>query len=241
MIDKNSPLPIYYQIEEYIKERIQNKQFQPGDILPSEREMAETFNISRMTVRQAINNLVNENLLFRKKGKGTFVAEKKIAQPLQGLTSFTEDMKNRGMIPSNRLLFFDEEIVDPAITKELGIDPSAKVYLIRRVRLADGSPIALETSYIPIDLTPGLTADVIQTSFYHYVEDTLNHTIDYGTQVIGATLASTDEKEYLHVEKGEPLLQIQRKTHLKDGRVLELVRSSYRADRYTFITTMHRS
>src|SRR5690625_792519 len=102
MIDKNSPLPIYYQLSEQIKRLIETEQLLPGDLLPSEREYAERYNISRMTVRQAISNLVTESLLYRKKGKGTFVAEKKFEQNLQGLTSFSEDMQLRGYTPSNQ-------------------------------------------------------------------------------------------------------------------------------------------
>ncbi len=97
MIDKNSPIPIYYQLELQIRQFIESEQLQPGDILPSEREFTEKYNISRMTVRQAINNLVSEGLLYRQKGKGTFIAEQKFEQDLSGLTSFSEDMKNPGL------------------------------------------------------------------------------------------------------------------------------------------------
>src|SRR5699024_385163 len=97
MIDKNSPIPIYYQLEEHIKKLIQDGELTPGDMLPSEREYGERYSISRMTVRQAITNLVNGRILYRVKGKGTFVMEQKMEQDLQGLTSFTEDMKARGL------------------------------------------------------------------------------------------------------------------------------------------------
>ena len=95
VIDKKSPLPLYYQVEEHIKQTIQSEELQPGDALPSERELSENFQISRMTVRQAITNLVNQGFLFREKGRGTFVSNQKFEQNLQGLTSFTEDMKAR--------------------------------------------------------------------------------------------------------------------------------------------------
>ena len=107
MIDKTSPLPIYYQLVEWIKGLIERGELKPGDSLPSEREYAERFSISRMTVRQAITELVNGGYLYRQKGVGTFVAEKKIEQQLMGLTSFTEDMKSRGMEPSSKLVGFE--------------------------------------------------------------------------------------------------------------------------------------
>ena len=93
MIKKDSHIPIYYQIETEIKKLAETKDLKPGDLIPSEREFAEKYEVSRMTVRQAINNLVNEGILIRQRGKGTFIAEPKIEQPLQGLTSFSEDMR----------------------------------------------------------------------------------------------------------------------------------------------------
>jgi len=107
MINKNSPIPLYYQLEEHIKGLIENGELSPGDALPPEREYAEKYQISRMTVRQAFTQLVNEGYLYRLQGKGTFVAERKIEQPLQGLTSFTEDMKARGFTPGNKLIKFE--------------------------------------------------------------------------------------------------------------------------------------
>ncbi|MFC6600901.1 GntR family transcriptional regulator [Ectobacillus funiculus] len=98
---------MYYQLEEQIKKQIESGELQPGDMLPSEREYAELINVSRMTVRQAMNNLVDGGYLYRQKGRGTFVAEKKVEQELGSLTSFTEDMKARGLVPSSKLLSFE--------------------------------------------------------------------------------------------------------------------------------------
>src|SRR3954464_3810159 len=106
MINKNSPVPIYHQLEEHIKQQIENGILKEEAIIPSEREYAQMFQISRMTVRQAINNLVSEGYLTRRKGRGTFVTKKKVEQELQGMTSFTEDMLSRGMNPSSTLLSF---------------------------------------------------------------------------------------------------------------------------------------
>ncbi len=126
MIDKHSSIPIYYQIEEIIRAQIDNMTLKPGDLLPSERELAEKYQISRMTARHALTNLVNQQLLYREKGKGTFVAHKKIAQPLSGLTSFTEDMEGRGMKTGNRVVDFQIEFVPNSIATELGINNEKK-------------------------------------------------------------------------------------------------------------------
>lgn len=107
MINKNSPIPIYYQLAEHIKQLIEKGDLSPGDSLPAEREYAEQYQISRMTVRQAFTQLVNAGYLSRRQGKGTFVAERKLEQPLQGLTSFTEDMKvQRARVLANEFIHF---------------------------------------------------------------------------------------------------------------------------------------
>lgn len=104
MLDKESPVPMYVQIEEYLKLRMKQGEFSVGTAIPSERELTEMFEVSRMTVRQSITNLVTEGLLYREKGRGTFVAAPKVEQPLSGLTSFTEDMLSRGMEPGTQLI-----------------------------------------------------------------------------------------------------------------------------------------
>lgn len=116
-IDKQSPIPIYYQIMEQLKAQIKSGELLPDMPLPSEREYAEQFGISRMTVRQALSNLVNEGFLYRLKGRGTFVSKPKMEQALQGLTSFTEDMKSRGMTPGSRLI--DYQLIDSTDRKSV--------------------------------------------------------------------------------------------------------------------------
>ncbi|HEX7065279.1 MAG TPA: GntR family transcriptional regulator [Bacillales bacterium] len=240
MVDKQSPLPIYFQLEEEIKNRIDRKELVPGDLIPSEREFAEQHGISRMTVRQAISDLVNEGYLYRQKGKGTFVARKKIEQPLHRVTSFTEDMKARGMKPSSRLVRFEVVAVSDKTAEELGVQTSDLVYEIQRVRLADGLPMAVETNIIPVHLAEGLTEEHAHGSLYDYVAERLPSPIDYARQVIESSVAHESESEALGIPKGSPILLIQQNTYLADGTPFELVKSAYRADRYKFIINMHR-
>ncbi|WP_249596317.1 GntR family transcriptional regulator [Peribacillus frigoritolerans] len=240
MIDKNSPLPIYFQIEEQIKRQIENGEFQAHDALPSEREYAEQFEISRMTVRQAINNLVNDGYLYRQKGRGTFVADKKLEQQLNGLTSFTEDMKARGLNPSSKLLSFEIIPADKKIASELHISLYAPVYEIKRIRLADDVPMALETVYMSANLIKGLTEDIINLSLYQYVENYVKLKIDYASQTLESSIASELEVTHLAIPKNSPILFIQRNTFLIDGSPLEYVKSAYRADRYKFTINISR-
>jgi GntR family transcriptional regulator len=242
MIKKDSPIPIYYQLEEIIKDLIEKGELKPGDSLPAEREYAEKFQISRMTVRQAFTQLVNDGYLYRIQGKGTFVAERKpkIEQALQGLTSFTEDMKARGMNPGSQLVQFEIIPATSLIANQLGIQEYGPVYEIKRIRLADDVPMALETNYISANFIKGLTEKIVNQSLYSYIENQLNLRIDHASQVIESSVADELEAEYLNIQPGAPVMLIQRNTFLKDGTPVEFVKSTYRADRYKFMIQMNR-
>lgn len=240
MIDKNSPIPIYHQLEEYIKAQIENSELQPDEAIPSERVYADMFQISRMTIRQALTNLVNDGYLYRQKGKGTFVNKKKVEQRLQGLTSFTEDMKERGFTPGSRLVSFEIIPAGREIAERLQLKENTPVYEIKRVRLADDMPMALETTYLPANLVKGLTEEIINQSLYQYIEEKLSLVIYEATQQIEASIAREQELRHLEIEKGSPVLLILRTSTLKDGTPFEFVKSAYRADRYKFVHTMQR-
>jgi GntR family transcriptional regulator len=240
MINKHSPLPIYYQLEQGIKELIEKAQLKPGEMIPSERELAETYEISRMTVRQAINNLVNDGYLVRKRGKGTFVAAKKIEQPLKGLTSFTEDMQARGMEPGTKVLDFQIIQANKSLAEQLQIREGEDVYEIQRVRLADHLPMALETSYLPCHLVIGLTREIVSGSIYKFIENKLGMKIKSAVQVLEASIARKVEAKVLQIKEGAPVLLIQRNSYLENGQPLELVKSIYRGDRYKFTIEMER-
>ncbi|GAA0292618.1 GntR family transcriptional regulator [Gracilibacillus halotolerans] len=240
MIDKQSPIPIYHQLEEQIKKKIESGEYSPGDSIPSEREYAEELGISRMTVRQAITNLVNEQYLHRIKGKGTFIAEQKLEQKLTGLTSFTEDMLARGMTPSNKLIHFEIIPAKESLAKELDIREHSPIYEITRVRLAENVPMALEKTYISANLIKGLTEKIVQASLYQYIEEELDLKIGKASQVIEASLANKEEIELLDIDKHSPILLMKRITHLEDGNPFEIVKSSYRADRYKFMIDLER-
>ncbi|TXC89677.1 GntR family transcriptional regulator [Metabacillus litoralis] len=234
MIDKHSPLPLYFQLEEQIKKTIESKELVPGDALPSERELSENYQISRMTVRQAITNLVNKGYLFREKGKGTFVSSQKFEQSLQGLTSFTEDMLARNLKPGSKLLHFEIYPADEDIKESLNLQDDELIYKIKRLRLANEEPIAIETSYLPVKLVPGVTPDILEKSLYKYIENNLHLSIGHATQTVEAAIVNEEDSKHLKVNKGVPILLIQRETYLENGTPLEIVKSSYRADRYKF-------
>ncbi|MQR95162.1 GntR family transcriptional regulator [Fictibacillus phosphorivorans] len=239
MIDKTSPMPLYFQIEEAIKQKIDKGEWESETMIPSEREFAENYEVSRMTVRQAINNLVNEGYLTRRKGKGTFVSAKKIEQKLLGLTSFTEDMKSRGFRPASRLISFQKTTAENRVAKALEIKEDQVIYEIKRVRLANDIPMAFETTYVPADLLELNESHIKQGSLYSEVENA-GFVIDYATQSLEASISREAESEILEITKGAAVLLIKRQTYLTTGRPLELVQSVYRGDRYKFMIDMKR-
>ncbi|WP_440894722.1 GntR family transcriptional regulator [Amphibacillus sp. Q70] len=240
MIDKQSPIPIYYQLEEMIKKKIQSEELMPGEAIPSEREYAETYGISRMTVRQAINNMVTEGLLYRQKGRGTFIAEQKIEQDLTKLTSFSEDMRNRELNPSSKLISIDQMACSVKIAEALAINAGACVYQIKRLRLADEEPIALETIYTPKNLVGDMDETDFNQSFYTFLEENRQLKIHHGHQSIEASTANKDEIKYLKIKKNDPILLMYRTSYLINQTPIEFVKSSYRADKYKFYLTMNR-
>lgn len=240
MLDKQSSIPIYIQIEGYLKQQIAQGIYPVQSLIPSERELADLFGVSRMTVRHSLTNLVKDGLLYREKGRGTFVAEEKMEQPLTGLTSFTEDMKSRGLEPGTKLINFSQGGTDAQVTEKLGLVPGSSVHKVVRIRYADGRPMAIERSYLPVYLLPELDEEALQGSLYSYIEHHEKLTIGQATQRMEASLAKKEDADYLQIELPAAVVQIERVSMLEDGRVFEVVRSTYRSDRYKFISEIGR-
>jgi GntR family transcriptional regulator len=240
MIQKNSPSPIYHQLEEEIKGAIQSLELVPGEMIPSEKEYTEKYGISRMTVRQAISNLVNGGYLYRQRGKGTFVAEQKSEPPLQGLTNFTEDMISRGLKPSTRVISFTEVKADHELAANLEVEAGTAIFELERVRLADRLPMAYEKLYIPKGHALDLKEEIAVSAIHDYVEKWFGLKIQHGRQVIEAAIAQKKEAEMLGVAEGSPVLLIERRSTLETNQPLAVVRSVYRADRYTFKINLER-
>ncbi|MWA05661.1 UTRA domain-containing protein [Actinomadura sp. LD22] len=204
---------------------------EPGDALPSERRLVADLRVSRPTLRQAVDGLVAEGLLERRHGSGTYVAEPRIAVPLT-MTSFTEDMIRRGMKPGGRVLSFRTEAAGARIGRRLALPPAEEVFTIRRLRLADGATMAIETLFLPRALMPGLRRDVLEgRSFYDLLRGA-GIVIASGTETIEPTVVTPGEAAELGVPVHTPAFLFERVTRDEDGRPLEYVRSLYRGDRY---------
>ncbi len=210
-----------------------------GDALPPERSLAPRFGVSRMTLRRAIDELVREGRLERRHGAGTFVAEPKIAQGL-AVTSFSQDMRQRGAVPSSRTLGVDEVLAGAQLGRLLEISPGEPVARVMRLRLADGAPMALETLHVPRSVAPDLDGDMLaDTSFYELLRERYGVRLESGTQTIEATVTDESESEALEVPLHSPAFLFERLSRAVDGRVVEFVRSVYRGDRYKFQVELH--
>lgn len=231
MPKEEKQLPMYYRIQQSLKKKIE-EEWQPGDVIPSERELSEQFRVSRMTVRQAVNGLVDDGFLVRKRGSGTYVNERKVVQTLHGVTSFSEEMKARGLTPSNEPISFQIIPSDEKVANQLQLAHYDPVYKIERVRLADGIPMAFETTFLPANMMKSLTEEIMNHSLYEYVESKLGLGIDDAYQTIESGSASQKEAKYLQIKKGDPVLVIRRKAYTNKGTPFEYVRTVYRGDRY---------
>ncbi|MEO3798797.1 GntR family transcriptional regulator [Nonomuraea sp. B1E8] len=236
-IDPDSPVPKYFQLREILLDLIDSDELSIGAAIPSERELCQRFGLSRMTVRQAVDHLVSEGRLHRVPGKGTFVARPKIELALQ-LTSFTDDMRARGMIPGSRDL--DRRIVRASahLAKELGIQPGEEVHFIERLRTADGEPLSIERAHIPVKLAPGLADhDLSDKSLYELLESRYGLVMDAGELTIDGGIADPSDADLLKLPRGGAVLLLQRRS-FAGGVCAELGVSTYRADRYQLRTLL---
>jgi GntR family transcriptional regulator len=211
-----------------------------GDAIPSERQLCVDLGVSRLTVRAALDDLVREGHLVRKRGSGTFVSEPKIAQELT-MTSFTEDMQRRGMVPESRTLDLRTTPAGPWLGRLLHISPSEPVVIVKRLRLADHDTMAIETLHVRASLVPGLSADDLEGhSFYELLSERYGLDIVGGLQTIEPTVTNEEESEVLGVPLHSPAFLFERTTRSQVGEIVEYVRSIYRGDRYRLVTELNR-
>lgn len=235
-IDKRSPMPLYFQLEELIKRAISNGELEPEEMIPTEFEIIEHFNLSRTTVRQALADLVNENLLYKKKGVGTFVAKPKIdLQYMGNMLSYNEQIKSMGLSPSTKVIKLETIIADDTLAAKMELTEDRKVIELIRIRYADGEPIAVVQSYLPYDLCAFiLDVDLETNSLYQILAGDRKSTVVKVDRVVEAKIISREDSKLLNVEKGFPVQSFLNKAYNEDGRVLEYCSSRYRGDRNKF-------
>jgi GntR family transcriptional regulator len=211
-----------------------------GEAIPSERQLSANLGVSRLTVRAALDNLVREGYLIRRRGAGTFVSEPKIAQELT-MTSFTEDMQRRGMRPESRTLDLRVVPAGARLGRLLHVSPSERIAVAKRLRLADEETMAIETLHVRDALVPGLSArELEERSFYELLSERYGVDIVGGIQTIEPTVTNEEESEALGVPLHSPAFLFERVTRAESGEIVEYVRSIYRGDRYRLVTELNR-
>jgi len=240
-LDKNSPVPIYFQLQQGIHELINNKQLSEGEQLPTEEEVCSLFNISRMTVRQAYNSLLKMELIYRQKGRGTFVASQKYIFELSRLHSFSEDMKKRGFKIRSQVLEKNVIKADKDSCEKLKVNENAKLLKIKRVRFVQDVPVAVETSIIPLKQCPNLiNEDLSKESLFLLMEKKYKLIISHSHQSLEPILASREDSSLLRVKVGSPLIRMTGITFLKNNMPIEYITGIYRGDRYQFNLNLKR-
>lgn len=231
-IDKKSPIPVYFQLKNIILEKIKNSEYFEEGLIPSERELSDLLGISRMTVRQALSQLVNEGVLYREKGKGTFVSKRKIIQ--NNITSFSELVKRRGLIPSTEILYFNKDVNNHEIKKILDMEINESLYNLKRLRLANLNPIGIEEVFLPEKFFTGIDKYDLTTSLYSIIRDKYSLTISYIDNTIQAKNPTKDEKNLLKITSNKPVINIAGTACSADGVKLFYQNDTYRADEYQY-------
>lgn len=239
-IVRNSMMPYYYQLYEILRQDILNGIWKPGDMLPTETELLEKYELSRTTVRQSLDMLVSDGLIYRQRGRGTFVSRLTIEQSLSRIISFTEDMRHREMKPHTVVL---SAMLIPApndIAEALQLAPDEEVANLERLRLADAEPMSLEMSYLVHKFCPGvLKNDYAIHSLRQTLASEYNQRLIYARQKIRAVTASRKQAQILSVDPGAALLFIERISYNEQNIPVEFLRAFHRGDRYILYNELH--
>jgi GntR family transcriptional regulator len=222
-------VPKHQQLRNILTELV-TTELQPGDMLPSERQLCADYGVSRITVREALGQLVGEGLLVRSQGKGTFVAPRPVRSPLH-IASFHEDMRRMGLVPSTVVLSAGRATPPAHTVQRLRLTPPGSAYHVRRLRLADRVPMSVDDAWYNAELLPGLDQVELQGSLYETLAKRYGRPIDHAEQTVSAGLAGEEIGRLLGIPRSGPVLKFDRVSYSR-GDAVEHARSWYRADRY---------
>lgn len=226
-------IPVYIQIHNQIRHEIEQGKWPIGSRIPSERKLALDFHVSRMTLRQALQTLVDEGILERHVGAGTYVANQKVQEKVAGVTSFTDLMKAQGRKPSSKTVSY--HLAQPSISEcdHLKISENTQVLRMERIRYADNVPICFEVTTVPADMIRDFSKSEVTRSFYHALERR-GYQLGGAQQIVSATVANEQIADYLKIHRGDALLLMRQITCLHSGQPFEYVRTQYVGDRFEF-------
>lgn len=237
-LDEDAPAPLWFQIAERLRRAVEAGTFAPGETLPSEAQLNRQFGVSRATSRAALNELESLGLIVRRSGKGSIVLRKRVDQPAEEMSGFSEDMRRRGLDPSYRVLEIGPEPITAEAAEALEVAPGTRVFRSHRLLLADGEPIGTALSWLPPRLfrtQAHPTAEELETgSLYAWLKAHCGVTVQRAREYIEATATGKALAETLDVSRGFPLLVARRQSFDAQDKPAEFVILSFRSDRYRF-------
>jgi len=231
-LDRGSPVPLYYQLAQQLEAAIEHGALAPGNLLGNEVDLSTRLGLSRPTVRQAIQSLVDKGLLVRRRGVGTQVVHSQVKRPLE-LSSLYDDLEAAGQGPTTQVVRNEREPASPDVAAALGIAEGSEVIALERLRLTHGHPVALLCNYLPATLLD-LDSERLESTGLYRMMRTAGITLHSARQTIGARAATTEEAARLDEEEGAALLTMQRTAYDDTGRPVEYGTHIYRASRYAF-------
>lgn len=233
-LNSDNRLPLYHQLYDIIVEKIEDEIYAENDKLPSEREFCDKYDISRATVRRAMVELEKNDYIYKKQGKGVFVSSKAFKQELLSFYSFSEEMKKINKVPSSEVIDFRKIAASTKIAKKLGIEDNKEIYKFRRLRLADGEAMMLETTYLPADRFPSLNRKKLDNrSMYNIFREDYDVEFSKADEVFQAISISKKDATYLNTEEGSPSILLERFTYEAD-KIIEYTASVTRGDKFKF-------
>jgi GntR family transcriptional regulator len=243
MIDPDDVLPRYYQLANILRENISHGKFEAHQPIPSERQLEVLYSVSRTTIRQAIGLLIRQGFLYREHGRGTFVSPQKLQKGISELTSFSEDMKQRGIAPGQKILEIDYVQPPDRVRAHLELQGTDEpVLCIERLRLGDDVPMGLQTSYYVLPEGQTIARQDLEEygSIYKMLQEKFHLIPTEADETLEVALATPREATLLQIPAGSPLLLSERTTYSQYRRVIEFVKILYRGDRYRYIAKLTR-
>jgi GntR family transcriptional regulator len=238
-IDKNSFIPIYFQIQTQLLEMIKLGRLHPGDPLPSEEELSRVYGVSRMTSRHALQSLKGQGFATRVVGQGTFVSQPKVEKDITHLCGFTAEMRALGMKPTSRVLEAKTIAATPEVASQLAVAVGSPIFNLRRLRLADGLPVAIEQIWLSQDRFPGIDkVDLAHLSLYQTLRERYDIRVSRADEILESRAAHRSEAELLEMAPRVSLLVISRTLWDSGGKPVETAHSLYRGDRYRAVLSI---
>ena len=232
--------PMYRQIADALREKIRAGELKPGDALPTESSLQEAFNVSRVTVRQALKLLTEEQIVESIQGSGTYVKEERVNYDIYQLTGFYEKLADRNVDTHSEVSIFEVLKADAKLAEKLNLSHDDKVWHVKRVHFIKQKPVNLEETWMPLALFPDLTWEVMENSKYHYVEQIKKLVIDRSEQELVPIMPSEEAIAALSLDPAKPILEKVSRGFLKDGRVFEYSRNVFNTDDYKFTLVARR-